>query len=70
MFFYQVQPGDSLFLISRQFAYPLDQLRAVNGLKSAHIVPGQALLIPLHVYTVVPGDTLTRIAKKAFVSLE
>lgn len=42
----------------------------MNGLDETNIVPGQALLIPLYVYTVQPRDTLTAIAAKAFVPLE
>jgi spore germination protein len=70
MFIHTVQPGDTLFSISRKYDYSLDQLRSVNGLTVTTIVPGQTLLIPLYVYTVQPGDTFTRIARKAFVPLD
>lgn len=70
MFVHIVQPGDSLFSISRRYGSSVDQIRSVNGLEQINIVPGQALLIPLYVYTVQPGDTLTSIAGKAFVPLD
>ncbi len=70
MFIHIVQPGDSLFSISRRYHSTIDQIRSVNGLEETNIVPGQALLIPLYIYTVQPGDTLISIARKAFVPLE
>lgn len=70
MFIHTVQPGDSLFSISRRYSTSIDQIRAVNGLEITSIVPGQALLIPLYVYTVQPNDTLISIARRAFVPLE
>lgn len=70
MFIHIVGPGDSLFSIGRRYGASVDQIRGVNGLDETNIVPGQALLIPLYVYTVQPGDTLTAIAAKAFVPLE
>jgi spore germination protein len=59
-----------LFSISSRYNTSIDQIRAVNGLEITNIVPGQALLIPLYVYTVQPNDTLISIARRAFVSLE
>src|SRR4051812_41149818 len=70
MFIHVVQPGDSLFSISRRYDSSIDQIRSTNGLEETNIVPGQALLIPLYIYTVQPGDTLISIARKAFVPLE
>ena len=70
MFIHIVQPGDSLFSISRRYDSSIDQIRSVNGLEETNIVPGQAFLIPLYIYTVQPGDTLISIARKAFVPLE
>lgn len=64
MFVHIVQPGDTLSSISRRYGYSVAQLRSVNGLEEANIVPGQALLIALYVYTVQPGDTMKGIAKK------
>ena len=48
----------------------MDQIRLVNGLSETNIVPGQALLISLYVYTVQPEDTFTEIARKSFLSVE
>lgn len=70
MFVHVVQPGETLFLISNKYGSPINQLRSVNGLEETNIVPGQALLIPLYIYTVQPKDTINDIAKKAYVSLE
>ena len=70
MFYHEVQAGDSLFTISRRYGAAIDQIRLVNGLAEANIVPGQALLIPLYTYIVQPGDTLTRIARRSFISVE
>lgn len=59
LFIHTVQPGDSLFSISRRYNLTMDQLRCVNGVPTAgHIVPGQALLIALYIYTVQPEDSL------------
>ena len=70
MFVHTVQPGDTLFSISKKYGYSVAQLRSVNGLEGMNIVPGQSLLIPLYVYTVQSGDTFNSIARKAYVSLE
>ncbi|RDW18855.1 glycoside hydrolase family 18 protein [Oceanobacillus chungangensis] len=70
MFTHIVQPGNTLFTISRMYGLSIEQIRSVNGLVETNIVPGQALLIPLYIYTVQPGDTLFSIARKADVSLE
>ena len=67
MFFHEVQVGDSLFTISNRYGISMDQIRLVNGLSETNIVPGQALLISLYVYTVQPEDTFTEIAKKIFL---
>lgn len=70
MFIHIVQPGESLFSISRRYDSSIDQIRSTNGLTELNVVPGLALLIPLYIYTVQPGDTLISIASKAFVPLE
>jgi len=69
MFIHTVQPGDTLYTIGKKYGISVDQIRAVNGLKTANIVPGLALLLPLYEYTVQPGDTLSGIAKRSFISL-
>jgi len=70
MFIHIVQQGDSLFSISRRYDSSINQIRSTNGLVETNIVPGQALLIPLNIYTVQPGDTLISIARNALVPLE
>lgn len=70
MFIHVVKSGESLYTISRSHGISLDLLRSVNGLEYTNIVPGQALLLPLNVYTVQPGDTFFTIARKAFVTLQ
>lgn len=63
---YTVKPGDTLFLIARQFGTTLEELRRLNGLTGDLIYPGQTLLVPSaavpQTYTVRPGDTLWLIA--------
>jgi spore germination protein len=66
---YLVQPGDTLFSIAQRFNVPLAQLIAANALPDPNrLVVGQALVIPQPnrqplQYTVVPGDTLSRLAQ-------
>jgi LysM repeat protein len=42
----RVRPGDSLWKLARRYGIALDELKALNALKSDVIVPGQQLLIP------------------------
>ncbi|MDH7577894.1 MAG: LysM peptidoglycan-binding domain-containing protein [Bacillota bacterium] len=61
--YYTVQPGDSLYLISRAYGLTPETLIKANGLAGTIIWPGQILTIPIPSrYTVRPGDTLYRIA--------
>ena len=64
---YTVQPGDTLWELSRRFAIRVADLQAWNGLKTDRIKPGQQLTVAneqAQVYTVVTGDTLHSIARK------
>ncbi|EKN62360.1 spore cortex lytic enzyme [Neobacillus bataviensis LMG 21833] len=70
MFFHEVKARDSLFTIGSRYGISIDEIRRVNGLEKTNIVPGQALLIPLYTYIVQPGDTLTGIARKSFLSIK
>lgn len=73
MTIYVVQPGDSVYSISRRFGVSAQRITAVNGLNQIpRIVIGQALVIPSteRPYTVRPGDTLWSIAKKFGVSVD
>lgn len=70
---YQVRPGDSLFLISRNFGTSINALKSANNLTSNLIYPGQTLTIPGGTggtkYTVQPGDSLFLIARRYNLSL-
>ena len=64
---YIVQPGDTLWELSRRFAVRVPDLQAWNGLKTDRIKPGQQLTVAneqARLYTVVTGDTLHSIARK------
>ena len=64
---YTVQPGDTLWELSRRFAVSVADLQAWNSLEKALIKPGQQLTVTnkrAQVYTVVSGDTLHSIARK------
>ncbi|MGB9662906.1 MAG: LysM peptidoglycan-binding domain-containing protein [Moorellaceae bacterium] len=75
---YQVQPGDSLYLIARRCGLTVAELIRFNGLASDLIMVGQVLELPdnssaqqsksseteLPVYRVKAGDTLSAIAQK------
>jgi peptidoglycan endopeptidase LytE len=43
---YAIQPGDSLFEISKSFGVNTEALKRVNGLEGDGIKPGQVLIIP------------------------
>jgi membrane-bound lytic murein transglycosylase D len=45
--YYEVQPGDTLYGITRKFGIGIEQLRELNDLKSDTIHPGQKLRIKL-----------------------
>lgn len=70
---YVVQPGDSLYGISRRFGVSPQRITALNGLDQIpRLVIGQALVIPStqRSYTVRPGDTLWSIARRFGVSVD
>lgn len=46
--YYIVQPGDSLWLISKKYGTTINQLQSLNALTSSSIFPGQKLLIGSH----------------------
>lgn len=78
---YIVKQGDTLYKISREHDMTVNELKAVNRLKSDTIHPGQTLEVrterhteePFNnetaIYTVVPGDTLWGIAKRYRMSV-
>ncbi len=66
---YIVQPGDTLWAISRRYDTTVDAIKRLNGLTSDIIDVGQVLKIPSGSpssyieYTVRPGDTLWAISR-------
>lgn len=73
---YIIQPGDSLFGISRQFNTTVAQLRALNGIGDRlGLTVGQGILVPrvddaiFETVTVQPGDSLFGIAQRFNVSV-
>lgn len=81
-YYYQVQPGDSLWLIGWRFETTANAISSANGLATTQIYPGQGLKIPLSTgyirvmpqgykrYTVEAGDTFYLISKKFQTSIE
>lgn len=43
---YTVQPGESLYQISKKMGCSIDEIKRINRLQSAHIKTGQILLLP------------------------
>jgi len=66
---YVIQPGDTLAAVAAKFGVSVDRLLEVNDLPHPdRLVPGQVVLIPeppqhFLMYTVVPGDTLHKLAQ-------
>jgi membrane-bound lytic murein transglycosylase D len=42
---YTVQPGDSLWIISKKHSLTIEQIKRLNNLNSTNIKPGQRLII-------------------------
>jgi LysM repeat protein len=79
-----VQPGENLFRISLRYGTTVNAIMAANGLANTTIYTGQRLVIPRGsaattssggsaasggIYTVQPGDTLSRIALRHGVTV-
>jgi LysM repeat protein len=72
---YRVQPGDTLYLISRRHGREVEAIRRLNGLGQDLIYPGQTLLVPIAAegylpYSVQPGDTLYLLARRVGTSVD
>ena len=68
-----VQPGDTLFRLSRAFGVSADDIAEANELNPAEtLVVGQALVIPIvgSYHWVQPGESLSRIARRYGVTVE
>lgn len=65
---YIVQPGDTLYGISKQFGITVEDIKLANNMVNNDIHIGEALLIPTigttTLYVVKPGDSLYSIANK------
>lgn len=70
---YQVQPGDSLYLIAKRYNTTVSALKQANGLAGDYLEAGRQLQIPRvgssrnprsGAYTVTSGDTLFKIAQR------
>ncbi len=80
--FHEVQPGESLWAISKKYDITVDELQAWNGLKrESTINPGQKLLLQVEIdqyqkpekfelYTVKAGDSLYKISKDFDVTID
>jgi LysM repeat protein len=65
---YTVVPGDILYTISHNYNSTVENVLKFNNISNPNLIyPGQKIVIPLSppeavIYTVVPGDSLYRIA--------
>lgn len=67
---YTVQPGDTLFGISKKLNVTIPTIMEMNGLQSNTIYVGQSLKLPFFTYEVVAGDTLFLIGKRFNTNFE
>ncbi|MDI3481984.1 MAG: N-acetylmuramoyl-L-alanine amidase [Tepidanaerobacteraceae bacterium] len=65
---YTVQPGDTLFLLSKSTGVPMEKIVSANTLTTNQILAGQVLLLPAR-YIVKSGDTLYLISRRYGVDL-
>lgn len=67
---HRVQPGDTLYSISRSYGVPVELILEENDLDDPrHLLVGKELQIPLS-YVVSPGDTLYSIARRHEVEVD
>ena len=73
---YTVAPGDSLYSIAHTYNSTVSNILRFNKISNPNLIfPGQKIVIPLSppeaiIYSVKPGDTVYRIAKKYGTSVE
>lgn len=65
---YTVQPGDTLFLLSKSTGVPVNMIVSSNALSTDQIIVGQVLLLP-EKYIVKSGDTLYLISRRYGIDL-
>lgn len=66
---YTVQPGDTLYSIARLYGSTVQLIINANNIRNPNLIfPGSVILIPVEPgmirYTVLPGDTIYRIAAR------
>lgn len=75
-FQYTVQPGDTLWLISRRYGTTVEAIKRLNGLNGDMLYIGQVLKIPAsqaggyREYTVQAGDSLWLLARRFGTTVE
>lgn len=75
-FRYTVQPGDTLWLLSKRYGTTVGTIKRLNGLNGDMLYIGQVLLIPVpqtgeyREYTVQAGDSLWLLARRFGTTVE
>ncbi len=72
MFIYEIESGDTLYNLAREFGTTVESIAKVNNINPQEtLVIGQALTIPIDEirYTIVAGDTLYSIARRYSITV-
>ncbi len=76
---YTIQPGDTLYALSRRFGVPLERLLGANpGIDPNNLMVGQVICIPARlpiscpgfIYRILPGDTLWSLAGRFHTTVQ